>query len=475
MEEKKNAKKIKKYSKNVAKIKKSATKRNFRRDEKNETIMKKCNKQIVKNQKNDTEILNTINEFNTNGKKTIAYFIDSYYPVIDGVVAVLDNYAKYMSKFFNVVVCTPKHKKASYKTENYFVLSSDSVHLKKQGYDLGYPQFDAEFSKYMSMLRIDIVHINAPFTMGMFGIELAKKRHIPSVVTFHSQFKQDFYKSTKSKMLASILTDIIIKFYEKPTLVLTMNEFSKNIMKEYGLKRNNVQLLPNATSLKFKEFDKNKEREVLENYKITAGKFTMLFIGRFVKVKNIFLIIDVLEELYKTNKDFQFIFMGYGPEEERMKKLIKEKGIENNIVFTGKILDEDEKSIIIKSSNLLFFPSEYDTDGIVKIECACFGVPTLCLEGTGVASGIENNDTGFVEKNDIKILASKLDELSKNVDFVQKIGKNAKERLYITWDDVGEKLKNIYEKLLSAKNLKGLKKKNKIFNINKFLINLKLV
>lgn len=464
MKVKKNAKKAKKYYKNVSKIKKTASKQNFKRNKINDNIIENCNNQIIKNKNLDYEIVNTINNFNTNGKKTIAYFIDSYFPVIDGVVSVLDNYAKFMSKYFNVVVCTPKHKKISYKTDNYFVLSSNSVHLKSQGYDLAFPQFDSDFLKYVSMLKIDLVHINAPFTMGLFGIELAKKRHVPSITTFHSQFKKDFYRSTNSKLLSKIMTDIVIKFYEKSTICLTMNEFSMSVMKKYGLKRKDVKLLPNATNLKFKEFDKNFEMEILKKYSISLNKFTMIFIGRFVKVKNIYLIIDVLEEFYKINKDFQFIFMGYGVEEERMRKIIKEKSLEKNIVITGKILDIDEKSIIIKNSNLLFFPSEYDTDGIVKIECACFCVPTLCLKGTGVASGIENNVTGFVEEKNIKNLAVKLDELSKNVDFVQKIGKIAKDRMYFTWDDVGEKLKIIYDKLLSTKNIKHLKKNNKIIS-----------
>ena len=149
--------------------------------------------------------------------------------------------------------------------------------------------------------------------------------------------------------------------------------------------------------------------------------------------------------------------MGYGPEEDKMKDVVKEYSLENNIVFTGKVLDVDKKSIIIKNSNLLFFPSTYDTDGIVRIECACYSVPTLCLEGTGVASGIVNNETGFIEKNNKARLTNRLDELIKNVDLVRKIGKNAKDRLYITWDDVGKKLKKIYEKLLNKKVLKRSK------------------
>lgn len=461
MLDKKNAKLVQKSHKNIAKIKKNAQKRNLKREIKDEKRVKKCNKKLIKSSKFDDEILNKINEYNTNGKKTIVYFIDSFYPIVDGVVSVLNNYANFMSDYYNVVVCCPKHKKKTYKAEKYFVLSADSIYVKNQGYDLGFPYLDNEFTKYISLLKIDLIHINAPFNMGTYGLELAKKRHIPSITTFHSQFKQDFYKATNSNLISKILSSIIIKIYQRSTLTLTMNNFSAKIMKEYGLKRNDVQIVPNATDLKYKEFDKDYEQKIIDKYKLQTEKFNILFIGRFVKVKNVYLILDVLKELFKINKDFQFIFMGFGPEEDKMKKIIKENGLEDNIVFTGKVLDIDEKSIIIKNSDLLFFPSVYDTDGIVKIECACYSVPTLCLENTGVSSGIENNVTGFVEKNNINSLVQRLDFLTKNVDFVQKIGKNAKDRLYITWEDVGKKLKKIYEKILNVKNLKGIKKKSK--------------
>ena len=461
MEEIKNAKITKNYIKNVIKIKKSTEKRNLKRDLKNKNIVEKCNKKIEKQSKKDIEILNKINEYNTNGKKTIVYFIDSYFPVIDGVVSVLDNYAKFMSNHFNVVVCSPKHKKKTYKTDSYFVLSANSMHLKSQGYDLGFPQFDNKFVYYISLLKIDLIHVNAPFSMGMFGLDLAKKRKIPSITTFHSQFRQDFYKSTNSEILSKIMSNIIIKVYDKSTVTLTMNNFSKKVMKEYGLKRNDVKIIPNATNLTFKEFDEKQEREVLNKYKIKNDRFNLLFIGRFVKVKNVYLILETLKELFKVNKNFQFIFLGYGPEEDKMRKIIKENKLENNVIFTGKILDSDEKSIIIKNSDLLFFPSVYDTDGIVKIECACYSVPTLCLEDTGVASGIKNNETGFIEKDDVQVLAKKIDELSKNVDFVKNIGKNAKEKLYITWEDVGNKLLVLYNDLMKKKTVKITKNKKK--------------
>ena len=107
---------------------------------------------------------------------------------------------------------------------------------------------------------------------------------------------------------------------------------------------------------------------------------------------------DSIIELYKINKDFNFIFLGYGPEQNKMQKICKENGLENIVKFTGKIDSEDEKAILIKNSNLLFFPSVYDTDGIVRIECACYSVPTLCIEETGVASSLKDNVNGYIEK-----------------------------------------------------------------------------
>ena len=53
----------------------------------------------------------------------------------------------------------------------------------------------------------------------------------------------------------------------------------------------------------------------------------MLFIGRFVEVKNVYFILSCLKELFKINKDFNFIFLGYGPEQSKMQKIVKENGM----------------------------------------------------------------------------------------------------------------------------------------------------
>lgn len=445
-----------KFSKNVIIARKSLIKKNKEKEKENQKRVRKCNSEILTRDPDYKEIYLTIDRFNTNGKKTVVYFIDSFYPLIDGVVAVLDNYATYMQKYYNVVICAPKHKGTCYKTDKYFVLYSDSIFVKTQGYDLAFPQFDPVFNKYISLLKIDLIHIQSPFNMGNFGLSLAKKRKIPSISTFHSQFKQNFYNAVKNETIAQWLTQIVMGIYKKTTYTVTMNTFSAKVMKEYGLKKN-VEIVPNATNLVRKEFDKETEEKILQKHKINKSKFNIIFIGRFVQVKNVFFILDCLADLIKINKDFNFIFLGYGPEQGKMQKFAKENGLEKVIKFTGKIDNIDEKAILIKNSDLLFFPSVYDTDGIVKIECACYDVPTLCIEDTGVSCNMKDNQNGFIEKYDKDSFVKRLDYLIKNVDFVKKIGKNANLELYITWDGACEILNKLYEKALKNKIIKSKK------------------
>lgn len=409
--------------------------------------IKRCNDKIIASNLDYKDIYLTIDKFNTNGKKTVAYFIDSFFPVIDGVVSVLDNYAKGMQKYYNVVVCAPKHRQSAYKMDDYFVLYSDSLYIKSQGYDLAFPQLDAEFQKIISHLKIDFVHVQSPFNMGNFGLSLAKRRKIPCFASFHSQFKQNFQNALKSEGFSQLLTSVLMYVYKRSDLAITMNSFAKGVMREYGYKKD-VKIIPNATNLVVKDFDPSYEQEVLDRYKIDKNEFNMIFIGRFVEVKNVYFILNILKELYKINPNFNFIFLGFGPEQTKMQKFAKDNGLDKIIKFTGKVDSADEKAILIKNSKLLVFPSIYDTDGIVRIECACYSVPTICIEKTGVASVIKDNHNGFIEKNDVMAFVNRIDGLIKNVDFLEKVGKNANLEIYNTWDTVCEKLRDVYEEFL---------------------------
>lgn len=452
-----------KLSKKVINIRRNILEKSLLIEKNNTRRVKKSSKMLIDLVELDDEeskIYKTIHTFNTNGKKTIVYFIDSFYPVIDGVVSVMDNYATLLKDEYNIVVCAPKHNGVATPFDRYFVLYSNSIYVKKQGYDLAFPQLDSDFQQYLSLLKIDLIHVQSPFNLGIFGVNLAKRRKIPCFASFHSQLKRNYYNAVKNEIIATWLTKITMNVYKQADVVLTMNDFSRSLIAEYGLKRQ-VKILPNATNLIPKTFEKDFENSVLSKHGIDNSAFNIIFIGRFVEVKNVYFILKIIENLRIINKNFKMIFLGYGPEQSKMTKIVKEKNLSNFVTFTGKIDSSDEKAILIKNSNLLLFPSDYDTDGIVKIECACYKVPTLCIENTGVSSNMKNDHNAFIEKYSLDAFIDRLDYLIKNPNVVKAVGENAFNELYLTWNDVCTQLSQLYKSHIKSYHLDKQKKSKK--------------
>ena len=150
-------------------------------------------------------------------KISIGLFIDTYYPMVDGVIMVVDNYAKRLAKVANVYVFAPKipHKRFDDSQFNYKVIRCHSLSVPILDYSLPIPKIDPKFRKQLDECKLDIIHIHSPMMLGKIGIQYAKEHHIPVIGTMHSQYKQDFYRATHSKRLSNQLTKEIIKVYEE--------------------------------------------------------------------------------------------------------------------------------------------------------------------------------------------------------------------------------------------------------------------
>ena len=150
-------------------------------------------------------------------KITIGLFNDSFFPMADGVIMVMDNYARRLCKYANVIVFVPEYltKKYDDSVFPYKVVRCHSVKVPFLDYSVSVPKIDPKFSRELNKYKLDIVHIHSPFTMGKAGLAYAKKHHIPCIATMHSQFKLDFLRAVKSEKFADKLTSNLIKTFNK--------------------------------------------------------------------------------------------------------------------------------------------------------------------------------------------------------------------------------------------------------------------
>ncbi|MCC7522719.1 glycosyltransferase family 4 protein [Candidatus Uhrbacteria bacterium] len=110
------------------------------------------------------------------------------------------------------------------------------------------------------------------------------------------------------------------------------------------------------------------------------GPLRLIFVGRYVPVKNLPFLADILKELHQEGLVFSMTFIGDGPDENRLKEILK--GIEG-IRFAGR-LPHDEAMREISKADLMLHPSLSDISPNTVVETISLGVPCLITTEHGL-------------------------------------------------------------------------------------------
>lgn len=394
-----------------------------------------------------------INEYNTNGKKTLLFVVDNAYPLVDGVWRVLDNCTAILHDMYpqyNVVIMGPEYYGEVYVKDIPF-LPVHSRYLKSLHYQLALPQFDSQAKKWLKKLRIDLIHCHSPFFCGLMARKLHLKRKIPMVTTFHSQFKKDFLKATKSKALTRLGLKIIMKVFNSSDEVWTMHHASRDTLYSYGFK-GKCRLMPNATGMKPLE----NYQEVRDAFRIehnVQDKVVLIFVGRLITQKGILFILDVLNILKQNGTNFKMFFVGDGPDEKKLKAKIRSSMLTDEVEMVGNLNDSEEMARYYAGADLFLFPSMYDVSSIVQIEAATYKTPTVFAEGSVTSCVVRNNVNGYLLPLDAKLYAQGVEDILKSNSMCQ-VGENALRDLHLEWEDIVAKSVDIYENLISQRTVK---------------------
>ena len=387
-----------------------------------------------------------INDYNSNGKKTVLLTCDAYFPVVDGVVNVIDNYAKELSNLMNVMLLVPEFKGEVYMN-GYPCIGVKSGYSKKLQNQVPLPKLGSDHNFYLEKLRIDLIHCHSPFTIGRIALQLHKKRKIPLISTFHSQYKRDFER--QAKPLTPFLLDYILKTYQNSDEVWTMHSASRDTLLSYGYE-GDIVLMPNATSL-LPSADYEAERNIARlKYLKGEDKLLFIFVGRLVATKNILFIVDVLAQLKRRGLQFKMIFAGDGPDKSSLVRKIEKENLADEIMLLGQV-ERTEIAQIYAAADLLLFPSMYDVSSLVQIESASRYTPTVFAEGSVTSCTVTNGVNGYIFPCDASKFADGVYEAVSDPATLRKISANAYNDLYVNWRQIIERVYERYVALMRDK------------------------
>ena len=122
-----------------------------------------------------------------------------------------------------------------------------------------------------------------------------------------------------------------------------------------------------------KDFAKFKPTDIVKKNKLTPNEY-ILYIGRTGPNKKISWLI---KGFIDTESQLMLVIAGLGTDSPELKGLADKHGEpRNNIMFLGKV-SEDDKKTLIANAKVCAFPSTYESFGMVILESIALGTPVL--------------------------------------------------------------------------------------------------
>ena len=266
---------------------------------------------------------------------------------------------------------------------------------------------------------------------------LKKNKNIKGVIADHWK-SLELIKTNKKKIClihskeinhnkGSYLNKRMLNVLNSVNSVISNSEYTKNLAVSCGVDENKISIIhPGVYPVEDLDKKTLNEAEKLLEHK----KPRLITVSRFDKRKNHEKIIMALRNLKELYPDIVYTCIGYGEEEDNIKKLVKELNLTDHVLFF-KNITKNLKNALVAKSNLFVMPSviykkSVEGFGIAFIEAAQYGIPSIGGKDGGASDAIDHEKSGLIcDGNNLDEIYSSINSMLENNKFLE-YGKTAK-------------------------------------------------
>jgi len=176
----------------------------------------------------------------------------------------------------------------------------------------------------------------------------------------------------------------------------------------------------------------------------TSAPLRLVYIGRLVRVKGLFEIVQALAQLKSEGLRFELAFAGDGPDRLALEALVAQRGIGEQTQMLGGVFGAAKTRLWLES-DVFLFPT-YHAEGLpyAILEAMAAGCVAVASPVAAIADVVENGVNGlFVKSQDAVALASTVRSLDSDRQRLQQIGDAGRARIADSYtlprlaDDIG--------------------------------------
>jgi glycosyltransferase involved in cell wall biosynthesis len=328
--------------------------------------------------------------------------------------------------------------------------------------DLVYKRFKVSIIKG----DYDIVHAITPM-MPRYPVKLIKVCHnvpfiigpvnggVPFPKGFQSIANQEFSYFNFLRLIGRFIIPGYRETYKKAAYILAGSTFNLDLIRDlFSIENNKIGLFyENGVPSSFVRNDK----DFIDFTARNKGTINLLFVGRLVQYKGDDFLIEAISKLKKSVFErIVLTIVGDGSERHRLELQVKNLNLENKVIFTGWIKQQDTFQHYA-DSDVFCFPSIREFGGAVVLEAMSSGLPCIVVNNGGIGEYV-TDETGFriepiSEEHIVERLKISIDKLVSDSFLRREMGLNALQRVKeFTWPKKAEKIADIYESILYSQN-----------------------
>jgi glycosyltransferase involved in cell wall biosynthesis len=239
----------------------------------------------------------------------------------------------------------------------------------------------------------DEIFISTPSVIGLYGLFFAKLFGIKCTTVYHTDFTMQAKNLIANTSPLLQLIEIYTKwFYESSDRILVPTEEYISILSKRGFDRDKMGIFYRGIDTELFSPRENAAADLRAEYGLEGG-VNLLYAGRISEDKNVDFLIKAVSPLFADGfGNLNLIFVGDGPYLQTLKK--RHAG-NRNMVFLGEIPNHMLPTVY-SGCDLLVFPSETDTFGMVVLEAQACGLPVIVSHIGGPRDILLDGTTGFV-------------------------------------------------------------------------------
>jgi glycosyltransferase involved in cell wall biosynthesis len=224
-------------------------------------------------------------------------------------------------------------------------------------------------------------------------------------------------------------------------LVAVSNYVKKAIVEETFVFEDKITIIHNGV-------DEKKFKDTPKEENIEDGEVTLVFIGRVIRAKGIFILLEALGKI--SNLKWKLNVIGEGDAFEELKKEVNQKNLSGKIFLKG-LMGYDEVIKELEKADIFILPSmRVEGFPMTIVEAMFSGLPVIASDIGGNFDAVVDGETGYLVKpGRVEELSEKISKLINDGNERLLLGENGRKKAYkeFTIDKMVDKYESLFKEV----------------------------